>query len=69
MEEKHFLLPSGKAGKAFISELARLYQSYADNSTLECIVLKAGSVMQSLLLQKPHAKLKQNKGTYSVFGT
>ena len=53
-----FLLPSGKAGKAFISELARLYQSYADNSTLECIALKACSVMQSLLLQKPHAKSK-----------
>ena len=53
-----FLLPSGKAGKAFISELARLYQSYADNSPLQGIALKACSVMQSLLLQKPHAKRK-----------
>ena len=53
-----FLLPSGKAGKAFILELARLYQSNADNSTLGCIALKACSVMQSLLLQKPHAKSK-----------
>lgn len=51
-----FLLPSGKAGKAFISELARLYQSYADNSPLQGIALKACSVMQSLLLQNPHAK-------------
>ena len=51
-----FMLPSGKARKAFISELARLYQSYADKSPLECIALKACSVMQSLLLQKPHAK-------------
>ena len=53
-----FLLPSGKAGKALISELARLYQSYADNSPLQGIALKACSVMQSLLLQKPHAKSK-----------
>lgn len=56
-----FLLPSGKVGKAFIKELARLYQAYADESPLECIALKACSVMQSVLLQKPHAKSKSKE--------
>ena len=53
-----FLIPSGKAGKAFVRELARLYQAYADASALECIALKACSVLQCLLLQKLHAKSK-----------
>ena len=53
-----FLIPSGKAGKTFITELAKLYQAYADASTLECIALKACTVMQCLLLRKPHAKSK-----------
>jgi hypothetical protein len=56
-----FLLPSGKVGKAFIKELARLYQAYADESPLECIALKACPVMQSVLLQKPHAKSKSKE--------
>ena len=53
-----FLIPSVRAGKAFVRELARLYQAYADASTLECIALKAGTVLQCLLLQKLHAKSK-----------
>ena len=52
------MVPSGKAGKPFISELATLYQAYADASALECVVLKACTVMQCLLLQKPHTKSK-----------
>ena len=44
-----FLVPSGKVGKSFIQELARLYQAYADESPLECISLKACAVMQCLL--------------------
>ena len=55
MEEEYL---SGKAGKAFIKELTRLFQAYADESPLECIALKACSVMQCLLLQKPHARSK-----------
>ena len=62
-----FLVPSGKAGKAFVRELARLYQAYADASALECIALKACSIIQCLLLQKPHAKSKTKK-TLSPFG-
>ena len=44
---------SGASGRAFVSELARLFQAYADTSSLECIALKATTVMQILLLQKP----------------
>ncbi len=53
-----FLVPSGKAGKDFVAEVARLYNAYADASPLECIALKSVSVMQALLLQKPYAKSK-----------
>ena len=52
------MIPSGKTGKAFIRELASLYQAYADATALECVALKACTVMQCLLLQKPHAKSK-----------
>ena len=52
------MLPSGKSGKSFIQELAKLYLSYAENCPLERIAMKACTVMQSLLLQKPFAKSK-----------
>lgn len=48
-------VPSGMEGKAFIRELARLYQVYIVASTPECFGLKAYTVLQ-LLLQKPHAE-------------
>ena len=48
-----FQVPSGSSGKAFVSELARLFQAYADSSSLESIAMKAVTVMQTLLLQKP----------------
>ena len=48
-----FQVPSGSAGKSFVSELARLYQAYADSSSLECIAMKATTVFPILLLQKP----------------
>ena len=51
-----FLIPSGKAGEAFVVEIARLIRSYAEASTLESIALKAVVVMQALLLQKPHTR-------------
>ena len=55
------LVQSGKVGKSFIRELARLYQSYADDAPLECIALKACSVFQSLMLYKSQMlKVKQN---------
>ena len=39
--------------KAFVSELARLFQAYGDNSSLESITVKTITVLQALLLQKP----------------
>ena len=54
-----FLIPSGAAGKGFASELPRLLQAYADESSLECIALKACMVMQQvILLQKPNPRSK-----------
>ena len=48
-----FQVPSGSAGKAFVTELAHLYQAYTDGSSLESVALKACTVAPILLLQKP----------------
>ena len=49
-----FRLPSGKSGRAFVSELCRLFRAYASGSALECVAMKAIMVMPVLLLQRPH---------------
>ena len=46
----------GKAGTQFVQELAKLFQSFADGSTLEGIALKAAMLMPILLLQKTSFK-------------
>ena len=48
-----FQIPSGKHGKAFVSEMARLYQLYADASFFESVSIKAAMVLPALILQKP----------------
>ena len=53
-----FLTPSGKVGKRFTSELARLFRAYDEGSGLEPIALKAAMVMHysfknRILHQKP----------------
>lgn len=53
-----FQVPSGSAGKSFVLELARLFQAYADSSSLECIAMKAITIAQVLLLQKPSRSSK-----------
>ena len=53
-----FLVPFDSVGKRFIAELARLYRSFATSSALECIALKATTVLTALTLQKPYAKSK-----------
>ena len=55
-----FKVPYGKAGKSFVSELARLFKAFATGSALEPIALKAATLMPILLLQKPARKLKAN---------
>ena len=53
-----FKTPSGKAGRMFVQEQARLFTAYAESSALENILLKAEMVMPTLLLQKPHQRSK-----------
>ena len=64
-----FLVPSGKVGKDFVIELARLCQAYADNTTLHSVSLTTCCVFQTLLLQKPHARSKSAQGSCALFGT
>lgn len=54
-----FLVPSGSASKVFIAELARLFQAYADCSSLESVAIKAITVAQAFLLQKPSHNSKR----------
>ena len=51
-----FMIPSGKAGTAFVHELAQLFRSYSEVSAMEGVALKATMVLPSLLLQKSYAK-------------
>ena len=53
-----FKVPFGKAGKSFVSELARLYKAFASSSAMESITMKAAIVLPTLLLQKPSFKSK-----------
>ena len=53
-----FKVPSGQAGKSFVHELTRMFQSYADAAALETVALQAAMVMPTLLLLKLHAKSK-----------
>ena len=48
----------GSTGKAFVSELALLIQSFADGAVIEPFTLKALMVMPVLLLQKPKTDSK-----------
>lgn len=53
-----FLVPFSSAGTSFVKEVARLLQAFGDGSSLERISIKAISLMQTILLQKP---TKQSK--------
>ena len=48
-----FKIPSSGQGKAFVQEMASLFQSYADASAREKVALKAAMVYPALVLQKP----------------
>ena len=58
-----FLVPYSNAGSHFITELAKLYESFGSASAMECIriALKAAMVLLALLLQKPHMGSKSHK--------
>ena len=48
-----FKLPHGKSGKLFVRELSLLFRAYAEDSSKECIALKAAFLIPLLVLQKP----------------
>ena len=48
-----FLAPHGNVGNSFVQELARLFRAFAEGSSLECVCMKAVTVLQILTLQKP----------------
>ena len=56
-----FKIPSGRVGKAFVSEMGHLFRAYAQNSLLEQIALKCVMTMPALLLQKPPRFAKPKK--------
>ena len=58
-----FQIPSGSAGKSFVAELARLYQTYADGFCLKSVALAACSIAPILLLQKPSHTSKSKDHT------
>ena len=53
-----FQVPSGESGKEFVRELSRLFQAYAERSSLESIAITAAMVLPVLVLQKPHKSSK-----------
>lgn len=56
-----FYVPSGASGKQFVTELARLFQAYADASALEIVAILAAMIMPHILLQKPQGKSKAHE--------
>ena len=52
------MIPSGTSGKEFVLEMARLFTSFAERSSLEPIALQTVMTMPALLLQKPHSRSK-----------
>ena len=58
-----FKLPLGRYGKAFVSEIARLYGAFASSSALESVALKAATVFPILVVQKPHKRSKAKEHT------
>ena len=52
------LVPFGSAGTSFVKEVAHLFQAFADKSSLERVSMKAITLIQTLLLQKPSKKSK-----------
>ena len=56
-----FKLPSGKSGRAFVSEVCRLFNANANGAALECVALNAVMIMPVWLLQKPYHRSKNHE--------
>ena len=52
------MVPQSSAGRAFMSELARLFHSVGEGSALESIALKTVFVVCAFVLQKPSHNYK-----------
>ena len=58
MEKKYIYGPIWRVGESFVSELARLFRSYGESTSLESLALMAAMTIPSLLLQKPYPNSK-----------
>ena len=58
-----FLVPSGNTGNSFVLELARLLQVFADGFSMESVCMKAITILQVLVLQKPSHTSKSRDHT------
>ena len=56
--KNHFQVPTGQAGKQYISLKTQWLKKYNENTCFKAIALKVDAVLPSLLLQKPSAKSK-----------
>ena len=54
--KRYFQVPLESTGKAFVSELAKLFTADAENSAVDIIALEAVSVACILLLPRPHGR-------------
>ena len=54
--QNQFMLSTGKAGEAFICELAKCLSYMVKAPPLERIALKCAMILPSLILQKPHSR-------------
>ena len=58
-----FSIPSGKAGRDFVNEMARLNQAYAEGSQIESFTLTA-----AMILQKPYPGSKAKEHVKRIEG-
>ena len=62
-QRNSFKLPSGKAGKLFLQEMATLFDYFNSGSSLQPYAMKMIMIFAPLMLQKPSKKLKV-EGSY-----
>ena len=61
-----FLVPYGKVGREFIDTLSNLIKEWNDHTQLQCIALKAFSVLLAVGLQKPSRTSKSKDHQYCL---
>ena len=60
------MLPTGAAGKKYISETTRLINAWLNDSPLKYLAFKAIHIMPNLLLQKPSKTSKSKDHTSAL---